>query len=101
MGLYDKKRLVSPTEIKEALKKSSGIIPKTGGEKYHQGEREKIAKEVLKPGYGSAISKYEFGKTIRNLESLKKTAKTSQDKNEINKKINYLKEIGGKKLDWK
>ena len=101
MGLFDKRQSVSREEIKSTFKKSSGIIPKTGGEKYYQEQRDKLAKEALKPGYGSEISKDDFRKTIRGLEALKKTAKTGQEKIELGKKINYFKEIGGKKLNWK
>ncbi len=98
MGIYNKRRSISRRELKSTFKKDRGTIPKTGGKKYHRGERSKITGEVFGQKYGSQISKNEYRRVIRDLRSSGRKAKTSTEKLRINRKIDYLRKIGGKNI---
>ena len=96
MGIFDKKQSISKQELKSVFKKDRGMIPKTGGKKYFQREREKMIEEIFRPKYGSQISKQDYRRAIRDLESAKKNFKTPNEKSVLEEKIRYLKESGGK-----
>ncbi len=96
MGLFDKKKSISRDELISAFRKNSGEIPKSGGKKFYQREREKIARGIFGLEYGSEISKEDFRDALRNLERAKKSAKSEQEKENIENQIRFLKKIGGK-----
>lgn len=95
MGIFEEKQSVSRRELKSSLEKSSGRIPRTGGEKYVKEERQKIGKEVFGRKYGSEISKRDYKGALRDLKSAKDRAETREEKAEIEDRINYLKKLGG------
>ena len=95
MGLFDKKQSISPKELKGILRKSSGRIPGTGGKKFSMGKREKIAKEIFGSKYGSQISRKDYKKALQGLEASQKGAKNRTEKQEIERKKEYLRELGG------
>ena len=97
MGLYDKKRSLSREELKGTLRGHSGRIPGTGGKKYHRAQRGGMVKEVFGRKYGSQISKQDYRGALRELQSAKKVLK-GRARKEIDQKIRYLKELGGKNL---
>jgi len=98
MGIFDKKQSLSKEELKSAFRKDKGVIPKTGGRKYHNQERAKMTKEIFGTKYGSQISKNEYKHALRGLESTRNQAKSRPEKEKIERKINYLRNIGGKKI---
>lgn len=98
MGIYDKKKSISRRELKETFSKHSGRIPGTGGRKYYQRQRERMSGEVFGRKYGSQISKEEYRRAIRDLGVTKRSAKTRRERLEIDKKIRYIREMGGKKI---
>ncbi len=96
MGIFDKRKSISRRELKSTFSKHHGRIPQTGGKKYYQRERDKITKEVFSQKYGSQIDKHEYKRAVRDLESGKKVAKSSEEKTKIDEKIRYLKDLGGR-----
>jgi len=98
MGIYEKRRSIPRRELKSTFKRHRGTIPGTGGKKYHQRERDKMTREVFGPKYGSQISKDEYRRAVRDLESTKRGAKTPSEKLKISQKVRYLREMGGKNI---
>ena len=98
MGIYDKKQSISREELKSTFRRDRGIIPGTGGKKYYQPEREKTARELFGPKYGSQISKSDYRSKINELRSAQKSAKTPGERKSINEQIRYLKNQAGKNL---
>lgn len=98
MGLFDKKKLISRRELKSFFRRDRGTIPGTGGKRYHRGERTRITRELFGAKYGSEISKSEYRKVVRDLKSAGKEAKSPTEKTRINRKIDYLRRIGGKNI---
>lgn len=98
MGLYDKRRSLSRRELKGTLRKHSGRIPGTGGKKYPRAQREGMTKDVFGRKYGSQISKDDYRGALRDLRSAKKVLKDRRARAEIDQKIRYLRELGGKNL---
>lgn len=98
MGIFDKKKSISRRELKSTFRKDRGTIPRTGGRKYHQRERAKITKEVFGSKYGSEISKNDYRRAMQDLKSAGRKAKTPTEKLKINRKINYLRRLGGKNI---
>ena len=98
MGIFDKKQSLSRGELKSAFRKDKGVIPKTGGRKYHGQERAKMTKKIFGTKYGSQISKNDYKHALRELESTRNQTKSRPEKEKIERKINYLRDIGGKKF---
>ena len=98
MGIFDKESSISREKLKSTFKKDSGIIPRTGGKKYYQGQRQKIVREAFPAKYGSVISKGECRRTVRDLKLSRSRAKTPVEKLRINREINYIKRVGGKRI---
>lgn len=94
MGIYEKRRSVPRGELGKTLR-ASRRIPGTGGKKYTQREVEKLEREVFRPKYGSQISKEDYRRALRGLESTRRGVRTRSEKSELDKKIRYLKGIGG------
>lgn len=98
MGIYDKRRSISRRDLKSTFREDRGAIPGTGGKKYHEGERSKMIGEIFGSKYGSEISKNDYRRAMRDLKSSGREAKTPIEKLKINRKINYLKRLGGKNI---
>jgi len=98
MGIFDKKRSVSREELKSAFRKDRGVIPRTGGKKYSERERQKMSRGLFGSKYGSEISKNDWRSRMRELGSEKRKAKTPGEKQSIDEKIRYYKEAGGKRV---
>ena len=96
MGIFDDKKSISREKLRSTFRKDRGVIPQTGGKKYHSQQRNKIAKGLFSPKYGSKISKDEYGKMIRGLEGSRGSAKTPKERQAIDQKVRYLREKGGK-----
>ncbi|PIS40262.1 MAG: hypothetical protein COT32_00740 [Candidatus Nealsonbacteria bacterium CG08_land_8_20_14_0_20_36_22] len=99
MGIFDKNKPIPVNKLRETIKKDSGIIPKTGGQKYSQSERQKIGREVFgsTSKYGSQISKDDYKKAIQGLQSTRKRASDFKTRMALDKEIRYLKDRGGVK----
>ncbi len=98
MGIYDKRRSIPRKDLKSVFRKDTGAIPETGGRKYYNRERAGMTKDTFGAKYGSEISKDEYRKVIRDLQSAGRKAKTPTERLRINRKINYLKRLGGKNI---
>ena len=95
MGLFDKKRALSRPQLKKAFRESSGVIPRTGGKKFTRKEREKMTRDVFGRKYGSQISKRDFQTSVRELEKERGKTTDRKQQRELNKKIRYLRRLGG------
>lgn len=96
MGIFNDKKSISRKNLRSAIKKDRGVIPQTGGKKYHSKQRDRMAKGLFSPKYGSEISKSEYGKMIRDLEGSKGSMKTPKERRAIDQKVRYLREKGGR-----
>ena len=98
MGIFDKRKSIPRRELKLALGKHHGRIPGTGGRKYHHQQRSKMTREVFGPRYGSQIDKHEYKRAVRDLQTSRRNVKTPREKAAIDRKVRYLKELGGKNI---
>ncbi len=98
MGIYNKRKSISRRELGTTLRKHHGRIPGTGGKKYYHRQRSSMTREVFGPKYGSQIDKHEYRRAIRDLQTSKRNVKTPREKAAVDRKIRYLKELGGKNL---
>lgn len=96
MGIFDKEKSISRKDLKDILRKDRGMIPGGGGRRYTISEKSRMEREVFGPQYGSNISKDDFRRAVQGLELGKLSAKSDSEKKEIEKKIKYLKKLGGK-----
>ena len=71
------------------------MIPKTGGKKFYEKQRLSMADKSFHRRYGSEISKQDFRNAVRDVAMTKRRAQTFRERREIEKKVNYLKKIGG------
>lgn len=98
MGIFDKKKSISKEELKSTLRRDPGIIPQTGGKKYYQRDRDKMARELFGPKYGSQISKDDFRRRVHELQSVQKSAKTPVERKSVDEQIRYIKKQAGKNI---
>jgi len=94
MAMFSKKSSISRPDLRSALRKDSGII-KGGEGRYSSSEREKLVKDVFGSKYGSEISRLDFKRAIRSLEAEKSRKTSIKEKEVIDDKIKYLKQVGG------
>lgn len=91
---FGKKGYLSRIQLRERLRKASPKIP--GSTKwYTRQQRINLEKEVFAKGYGDYITRQEYQRRLRELSREKFKVKTSQEKIDINRKIRYLKKLGG------
>ncbi len=90
MGIFDKKRKIRRKDFRDILKKE-----RTRSYKYTKQERVKFEKELFGPKYGSLISEKEYKGVLRKLRKEKYKVKTRDERADIERKIKYLKRIGG------
>ena len=94
-SIFGGKPYLTRSELREKLRKAEPFIPGAGEEIIPQRERVKIEKELFAKNYGSYVDKGEFKKAIKKLEKEKFQAKTGTDKLSLDRKIRYLKKLGG------
>ena len=97
MGIFDKEKAVTRPELRSALRKDPGIL-KGEGKKYDIGQRERMAKDTFGLKYGSEIDKNDYRRVIRELQNQKSRAKDLHDKEALDHKIRYLKQLAGRGL---
>lgn len=95
MPLFEKRDSFSRPELRKSLGRDSGIIPKTGGQRFSYDQREKMGREVFGSKYGSQISSHDYKSAVRDLKNTKVKVEDPKQRAEIDKKINYLKRLGG------
>ena len=95
MPLFDKRSSFSRPDFKNSLRRDSGIIPKTGGSRFSREQRTGLEKEVFGQKYGSQISKYDYRSAVKGLRDTRSKTQDSKQRVELDKKISYLKRIGG------
>lgn len=95
MGLFDKKQSFSRQELKNVFRQDSGVIPKTGGRRFFEAQRTKISQESFSRKYGSDISKQDYRGAVRDLGMTKRRTTDRKERREIERKVNYLKRVGG------
>lgn len=97
-----KERLTRP-ELRERLRKTSPVIPGTGGKMYSKQQRVALEKEVFTPGKYHKYGKYgyhyvtpqDFKGAIKGLEKERFREKEGVKRLEIDRRIRYLKQLGG------
>ena len=95
MSLFDKGDQVSRVDFRRYLRRASSRIPDSG-KRIPYSQRIKIEKDFFpQEKFGAYISKRDFQRRIRGLTRQRYNARPSQ-KIDINRKINYLKYLGGK-----
>jgi len=94
MGIFEKRDSLSREQLKKSFGGDSGIIPKTGGQKFSQPQREKM-RDVFGSKYGGEISKDDFKSAVRELDNARKSAQNPNEKRELGKQVEYLKRVGG------
>ncbi len=95
MGIFDEKKQISRISFREKLKGVSGQIPGSPGRRYSMKERVKIEKELFGPKFGGHISEKEFKYGLKKLSRERLKCKTLEEKRSVERKIRYLKKIGG------
>jgi len=98
MSLFGEKKQISRRDLRKKLRSSSSYIPNkslwtSSGETYNEKERVEIEKDVFGKKYGSYISKPEYKKAIRELESKKHKTRNNKEKFKIDRKIRYLEKL--------
>jgi len=93
---FGKKGYLSRGELRGKLKKAPADIPGSG-KKYLKEERKAMEKEFSPEKYGLYLTKEKFNRRFKELEKQSWQTKNFAEKEEIKRKINYLKKLIGDK----
>ena len=99
MPIFEKgKKSIERRQLREAFRKGTYKIPGTSSKIYTRRDREKMA-DALFPSkrFGSHVTEIEVRKKEREMRSERHKAKTSNEKREISRKLEYLKKFTGVK----
>ena len=91
---FGKKRYLTRGELREKLKKAPAEIPGSG-KKYFSQERKAMEQELSPKKYGLYITKEKFGRRFKELKKEASQTKSFAEKQEIKRKIGYLKKLIG------
>lgn len=95
MGFFDKKQSISRSGFRSALRKTALPKPRTGGRRYARGERIGFEKDLFHRKYGRQISRKEYRTVLEKMRRSKIRAKSTTEKLEIQRKVDFLKRLGG------
>ncbi|MBZ9572597.1 hypothetical protein KJA17_00160 [Patescibacteria group bacterium] len=92
--IFGKKGSVTRPELREELRRAPAEIPDSG-KKFYRRKREKLEKEIFGKRYGTHISREEFKYRLSKLRKESFKTKSFKKKQDIRRKIRYLKKLGG------
>lgn len=92
-GLFDKKEQVTRREMRQFLRKDTGLIPGGRG-RFRRQERVKLEGTLFdRRKYGQYITPRECDRLYRNLRGRRFRAKTEKERRDIDRRMRYLKRI--------
>lgn len=94
MSLFEKKEQISRSELRKALRKDLGSIPGSG-RRFTRKERVVFEKEVFGKKYGPFISRDDYKRALGKLEKDKYRVKTRAERVKTERKVKFLKKLGG------
>ncbi len=95
-SLFAKKDIITREELLEALRKDKGLVPGFVGPSLRRSERLNLAPAIFNPKrYPKTISKFEFKKELKMLQSRIFKTKDEKLRANLEKKVRYLKKISG------
>ena len=95
VSVFGGKSSLSRGQLREGLRKSSPYIPGSAGRMFGRQERVGLEKEVFGKKYGSGITPREYSKGLKELKKEKSKTPTQAERFKIERKIRYLKGLGG------
>lgn len=95
MSLFEKKEQLTRGELRQALRKASPFIPGSGRRTFSRRERVKMEREVFGKRYGAYITREDYGKALGKLRVKKSQAKTGKERLDIDRRIRFLRKMGG------
>ncbi len=94
-GISKNRRTYTRPRLRKVLRKDSGKVPGMGAA-YTRKQREEIeVKDFPKEKYGTHVSKYEWGKRIKELKLLVRSTNDLRVRAEARKKIKLLERLKG------
>ena len=93
-SIFGGKPYLRRSEFRRKLREASPFVPGTS-KIIPRSERAKMEKDLFGKSYGSLIDKREFSKAIGKLEKQKYQSRKSVEKMNLDRKIRYLKKLGG------
>lgn len=94
MGIFDNKKSISRSKFREVLRRTP-MRSTSSARGYTHRERVNLEREVFGPKYGGQISKRDYRTALGKMHGDRFKAKNSVERREIERKIRYLKRIGG------
>jgi hypothetical protein len=95
MGLFDKKEKITRKEFRDYFKKKNPLIPAIGRRLIEMEERTKIEKKLFGTEPNAFTTKEKYKRLIQQMQVEKYKAKYLSQKQLMDKKIKFLKKIGG------
>ena len=95
MGLFDKKEKITRKEFRDVFRKKNPLIPAIGRRLIEMEERTKIEGRLFRKEPEAVATKDKYKRLISQMQVEKYKAKYLSQKQLIDKKIRFLKKLGG------
>ncbi|PIY90870.1 MAG: hypothetical protein COY72_01205 [Candidatus Nealsonbacteria bacterium CG_4_10_14_0_8_um_filter_35_10] len=95
MGLFEKKEKISRKEFRDVFRKKNPLLPALGRRLIEMEERTKIEERLFGKKPMAVASKDQYKKFISQMQVEKYKAKYLSQKQLIDKKVRFLKKLGG------
>jgi len=95
MGLFDKKEKITRKEFRDVFRKKNPLIPAIGRRLIEMEERTKIEERLFGRKPEDLASKDKYERLISQMQVEKYKAKYLSQKQLIDKKVRFLKKLGG------
>jgi len=96
MKLFEKREQISRKEFREVFRKANPILPGTGRKMFSLVERLKMEDKLFGKKLDTLTSKEKYQKLVKRIGMQKYKKPISPEREMIDKKIRFLKKLGGK-----
>jgi hypothetical protein len=93
--LFEKKEKITRKEFRDVFRKKNPLLPALGRRLIEMEERTKIEKKLFNPEPDAFTTKDKYERLISQMQIEKYKAKYLSQKGLIDKKIKFLKKLGG------
>jgi len=94
MSIFDEKKSYSRSELRTNFSRYTKRPAGMRGRKFNQKERADLVKGIFGREYGGQISKSDYKDALKKLEIQKRRAKDRNERQELDRKITFLREAG-------
>ncbi len=94
MSIFDEKKSYSRSRLRDSFRRYTKKPSGMRGRKFDQKERAGLVEGIFEKKYGGQISKSDYRDALKKLETQKREAKDRNERQELDRKIKFLRGAG-------